>query len=150
MITRAEIDDFVGQKSLALVGVSRKGRGFGNTVRKELTARGYALRLIHPEAASIDGRPCARTLAEVASEVGGAILVTPPESTTTLVKEAADAGIRRLWLQQGAESDEAIRLAKERGLSVIHGQCILMYAEPTGFPHNLHRFILRLFGRLPR
>jgi uncharacterized protein len=150
-VTRAMIDDFVSQRSLALVGASRDGkRGFGNAIRKELTAKGLALHLVHPEVETIDGQPCVRSLAEVADKVGGAVLVTPPAMTEQLVAQAADAGIRRLWLQQGAESEAAIRLAEERGLTVVHHQCVLMFAEPLKFPHGFHRWLRKTFHRLPQ
>ncbi len=149
MTTRANIDDFLAQKTLALVGVSRDGKGFGNAVRKELTAKGYQLVLVHPEASTIEGMPCARSLKDVAGRVGGVILVTPPAATGKLVREAAESGIRRVWMQQGAESDEAVRFCEEHGVKVVHRQCVLMFSEPAGFPHRVHRGILRLFRRLP-
>jgi predicted CoA-binding protein len=149
MVTRATIDDFLAQKTLALVGVSRDGTGFGNAVRKELAAKGYTLLLVHPQADSVEGTRCARSVKEVADRVGGAILVTPPAVTGKLVREVADAGISRVWMQQGAESDEAVRFCEEHGVKVVHHQCILMFSEPAAFPHRLHRGLLRLFRRLP-
>lgn len=150
MVSKRAIDEFLAQKSLALAGVSRSGKGFGNMVRKELRSKGYDLRLIHPETDSIDGQACARNVKELSGKVGGLILVTPPTATLSLVREAAEAGIRRVWMQQGAESAEAIRFCEENGISAVHGQCILMYPEPAGFPHRFHRWLLRIFGRLPR
>jgi hypothetical protein len=149
MVTRAQIDDFLGCRRLALVGVSASGGKFGNTIRKELFAKGYELRLVHRSAAAIDGRPCAPSLAALAGQVDGAILVTPPAETEKLVREAHAAGIHRLWLQQGAESQAAIALATQLGLSVVHHECILMFARNAGWPHRLHRFFRKLFGQLP-
>jgi predicted CoA-binding protein len=62
---------------------------------------------------------------------------------------AADAGIKKLWLQQGAESDEAIRICGEHGIDVLHGECILMFAEPTALIHRLHRWINGALRKLP-
>ncbi|MBK8938895.1 MAG: CoA-binding protein [Polyangiaceae bacterium] len=149
-VPRAVIDDFLAQTSLALVGVSRDGkRGFGNAVRKELSGKGYTLHVVHPEADRIGDQPCAHTLAEVAGEVGGVVLVTPPEQTLKLVEEAAALGIPRVWMQQGAESSEAIRACEERGLAVVHGECILMFAEPTAWLHRAHRWARGALGALP-
>jgi predicted CoA-binding protein len=117
MVSRQVIDEVLSQKTLALVGVSRNGAGFGNTIRKELAGKGYSILLVHPEAETIAGVPCARSLKDVASRVGGVILVTPPASTSALVREAAEAGIRRIWMQQGAESPEAIRFCEQQGLA---------------------------------
>jgi len=149
MVSRKVVDDFVAQKSLAVCGVSRSGKGFGNIARNALTSRGYTLHLVHPEVDAIDGQPCARKLSDVASKVGGVLLVTPPEITRKLVQEAAEAGIKRVWMQQGAEDKEAIRFCEEHGMSVVHGECILMFVEKPGFLHGAHKLVNRIGGRLP-
>ncbi len=148
--TRATIDAFLAEKSLAIVGVSRDGRtGFGNAARKELVEKGYQLHIVHPEADRIADQPCAHTLAEVAADVGGVVLVTPPAQTMKVLEEAAACGIRRVWLQQGAESPEAIRFCEQHGIAVVHGECILMFAEPTAWFHRAHRWARKSFGHLP-
>jgi predicted CoA-binding protein len=150
MVSRKVIDDFIAQKSLAICGVSRDGKkGFGNITRKALAARGYTLHLVHPEVDAIDGQACARALSDVASKVGGVLLVTPPEITRKLVQEAAEAGIQRVWMQQGAEDPEAIRFCEERGMAAVHGHCIMMFLPKPGFGHVVHRFLKRIAGSLP-
>jgi len=74
----------------------------------------------------------------------------PPAETEQVVQEAAAAGIRRVWMQQGAESEAAIRFCEEHGMSVVHGECILMFAQPVDSVHRLHRWIWRLLGKLPQ
>ena len=150
MVSRGTIDDFLAQRSLALAGVSRDGTGFGNNVLKELNGKGYTLHLVHPAVESIAGLPCVKRLADVAGKVGGLVLVTPPEQSVKLCHEAAAAGITRVWMQQGAESEEAIRVCGEKGISVVHGHCILMFAEPAAFPHRVHRWLKRVGGSLPQ
>ncbi len=83
-------------------------------------------------------------------EVGGVILVVPPGQTEKLVREAAAIGIRRVWMQQGAESDDAIRFCEENGISVIHGECILMFARPVDSLHRVHRWVSAMLGKLPK
>jgi predicted CoA-binding protein len=56
--------------------------------------------------------------------------------------------MRNIWLQQGSESPEVLKLARELGLSPISGKCILMYAPPVGSFHKFHHFFARLFGKL--
>lgn len=148
MTSRASIEAFVETKRLALVGASRRKGKFGNTLLRELRKKGYALKIIHPMADTIEGEPCLHSLSDVAGTVEGAIIVTSPRAVPDLLRQAAAAGIQRVWLQQGAESPEALAVGNELGLDVIHGQCILMHAQPSG-PHALHRFLVKLFGGLP-
>jgi uncharacterized protein len=150
LTSRSAITDFLGQRSLAVVGVSRRGDKFGNTAYRQLKAKGYKLFPVHPEAEVLEGDRCARSLGALPAPVGGVLVIVPPQQSERVIQEAAEAGIKRVWLQPGAESPAAVQLAEAKGLSVISGQCILMYAEPTGFGHRLHRWIKGLFGGLPR
>jgi len=52
------IDDFVNSKKIAVVGMSRSGKKFGNMAARELKAKGYEIFPIHPEIQVIDGLTC--------------------------------------------------------------------------------------------
>jgi predicted CoA-binding protein len=143
------IEGFLAQRRLAVVGASGKRRKFGNVVLEELEAKGYEVYPVHPEAQEIGGRRCYPGLAAVADRIDGAVLVVPPEQTEKVVRQAAEAGVRWLWMQQGAESDEAVRFCRERGIEAIHGECILMFADPAGLVHRLHRWLRGVMGKLP-
>jgi len=149
MTSQAAVNGFLADRTLALVGASRSGRKFGNMVLKELTAKGYRVLPVHPDAPEIDGHAAYPSLADLPEKVGGVIVVVPPAKAEQVVRDAASAGIERVWLQQGASSPAALQAAEAHGLSVVHGECILMFAEPTGSFHRVHRFIWKVFGRLP-
>ena len=68
MTSKDVVDGFVAQESLALVGASRGGKKFGNTVLRELAGKGYRMSVVHPEASEIDGVPCCRSVAELPGE----------------------------------------------------------------------------------
>jgi len=146
--SQSSVEQFLAQRHLGLVGVSRSGKKVGNMVLRALTKKGYRVSVVHPEAAEIDGVRCVPSVSELPDEVGGLVLVTPSEQTEKLVREAAGAGVRRIWMQQGAESGVAIELCRESGIDLVHGECILMFAEPAGV-HRFHRWIWELLGKLP-
>lgn len=148
MTSKAAIEAFLAQDTLALAGVSRSGRGFGNAVLKDLSGKGYEMLPIHPEAAELRGVRAYPSLGELPKQPGGLVLVVPPEQTEKLVREAHDNGVQRVWMQQGAESEAAIRYCEQHGVEVIHGECIMMFAEPKGI-HRAHRWLQGVLGRLP-
>jgi predicted CoA-binding protein len=76
--------------------------------------------------------------------------MTPSSQTASVVESAAACGIQHVWIQQGAESDEAVKIGDEKGLSMVSGECIMMFAEPIGFVHRFHRWIWKKLGRLPK
>lgn len=150
MTIRASINDFLAQRTLAIVGISRNGGGFGNTVYKEIKQKGYQVLPVHPKAKTIQGDFCYPNLGDLPKKPGGVVIVVPPAQTEKIVKEAKQAGISRVWMQQGSESKAAIEFCKQEGISVVHGECILMFAEPIGFAHKLHRWLWGMLGKLPR
>ena len=150
MTTRNEVDAFLASKTLALAGASRKGGKFGNTILKDLLRKGYQVYPVHPDAATLEGVQAYPSLAALPVPVEGLVLVVPPAQTEALVREAFDQGIRAVWMQQGAESPEAIRFCAEHGMSAVHGECLLMFAEPARAVHRVHRWVRGKLGRLPR
>jgi predicted CoA-binding protein len=151
MASKHEIDEFLAQKTLAIAGVSRSGKKFGNTILKDLTTLGYRLLPLHPEAVEVGGHRAYPSFAALPEPVGGVIVVVPPAQAESVVKAAAAHGIRRVWLQQGAASPEAIRFCEDNGISVVHGECVLMYLKPsTSWIHGAHRWVWELIGRAPK
>jgi hypothetical protein len=146
----AAIEDFVAQRTLAVVGVSRSGKKFANAAYKELQSKGYSVIPVNPAAETVEGQPCYPSLLALPGPVDGAIVIAPREQALQIVRDAAAAGIRRVWLQQGAESQVAIDACQAAGISVVAGECILMFAKPSHWIHRAHRFGRALFGSMPR
>ncbi len=149
MTSRTSVDAFLAEPALAIVGMSRSGRKFGNAACRELTSKGYRIYPVHPSADAIDGHPCYRRFADLPERVGAVLVIVPPGAALRVVRDAAAAGIHRVWLQQGAESPDVLDACRTLGLDVVSGECVLMFARPTGV-HKAHRWITGLLGRLPR
>jgi predicted CoA-binding protein len=43
-----------------------------------------------------------------------------------VVREAHGAGISRVWMQEGAESETALQLCEELGIAAVHGVCVIL------------------------
>lgn len=149
MMDQIQVESFLAERKMALAGVSSKTKKFGNAVYKELKGKGYELFLIHPSAKEINGVVCYADISLLPEKVGGLVTVVPPEQTEKLVREAHAAGIHKIWMQQGSESESAIQFCQDSGMVVIHGECILMFAQPRGI-HKFHHWLWGLFGKLPK
>lgn len=150
MTSKSVVDDFVAQQKLAVVGVSRQPKKFGTYAYKELRKRGYNVFPVNPQAETIEGDRCYPSLSALPERVDGVLIVVPPNQTEQVVHDAASAGIKRVWMQQGAASPAAIRTCAENGISEVHGECILMFAKPVVTFHRLHRWVWQVLGRLPK
>lgn len=144
MTSRAMIDEFFAQEQLALLRASRTAKVLGCKVDKELGAKGYKVSVVYLD----EGDPGSR-LTDIQPPVGGVMIAVPKDQTEKAVQEAAKAKIPRIWIQEGSETPAAVKLCEENGIPVIHGECILMFAEPVKSFHAFHRWIWKLLGKLP-
>jgi len=147
--TAQTVRDFLGHRSLALVGFSRSGRKFSNNVYRELSGKGYRIFPINPAAQEVGGVKVHAGFKDLPEPVSAAVIMVPRSATPQVIREAAEAGVTSVWIQQGAESKEAVEVCQELKLSCVSGRCILMFAEPAIWLHRVHRGFLRFFGRLP-
>ena len=124
------IEEFLQSRSLAVIGVSADERKYGTKVWRDLRAKGYSVNGVNPHLEQLDGEkihPNLRSLPEVPE---GLILVVPPRISEDIVKEAHMLGIRRIWMQPGAESEKAIQFCREHQIDVIHSQCVMIQSLP--------------------
>lgn len=138
---------------LAVVGASGSSGNFGATILHELRSRGIDAVAVHPTDTSLEGVDTYPSLADVPGTVDAVIVMVGADRAVDVVRECATLGITKVWLFRGiggagAASDEAIELATELGLDVVPGACPLMFLEPVGWFHRVHRSARRARGAL--
>jgi uncharacterized protein len=147
------IEDFLAQKHIAMVGVSRKTHDFSVLLLKELLKRGYEVVPVNPHASDILGRRCFERVQDIRPPVDAVLLMTSPSVTETVVQDCAEAGIRRIWMYraggEGAVSAKAVEFCKEKGIQLVPGECPFMFLPRNGL-HAVHGFIRKLTGNFPR
>jgi predicted CoA-binding protein len=135
-----EIEKFMNLKSYAIVGVSAKKKKFGNTIFAQMKSRRFNIYPVHRSAATVEGEMLPG-YCRPARKPEGIILVIPPAETEKAVKDVAKAGINSVWMQLGADSKPAMDYCTANGISYIRNECLLMFLDKPGFPHNVHKWI---------
>jgi len=148
-----QIHDFLSEKRLAIVGVSRDTKDYTRIVFGEFVKRGYHVIPVNPLASEIDGKPCMGRLIDIKPPVQAALFLIPPKTTDDMMQDCADAGIKKVWFRRKLRHDEhssnALSFCKEHKVSVISGFCPLMFLPETESFHRFHGFLLKLFGKYP-
>lgn len=157
-VTPVPVDDaaataFLRSGRLAVIGASDERDSFGRSIYEALRDQGIAAVAVHPRAETVAGDLCYPSLLDVPGQVDGAIVMVAAPTSVEVVRQVAARGIPRVWLFRGiggagAASPEAVALAEELGLEFIPGACPLMFLEPVGFAHRLHRGVRRARGHL--
>ena len=154
MSAMSVIEDFLSQDRIAVVGVSRNPKDFSRTLLRELRTRGYDVIPVNPEMEELEGEPCFAHVQDIQPAPGAAILMTCPEVTQQVVHECAQAGVSKVWMYRagttgGSVSEDAIHFCESKGMSVVPGECPLMFLPATGWWHRLHGFVRKITGRYP-
>jgi predicted CoA-binding protein len=151
MDTEDLVEQFLGFRRLALVGVSRNPGDFSRRLLRDFGKRGYQVVPVNPAMDEVEGQRCYPSVKAIMPKVEVALLMTPSVASAGVVDECAAAGVQLIWLHQGggtgAYSLAAVAACNVAGIPVISGVCPYMYLKDAGFLHRVHRFFRRRNAR---
>ena len=128
MHIRERIRTFLEHGPYAVVGASANREKYGNKVLRAYLQQGQTVYPINPHETEVEGLRCYPDFFSLPEPVDRASVITPPAVTEQIVEQAAQAGVRYLWLQPGAESRQALSRAQELGLEMISGGACALVA----------------------
>ena len=132
-INQELINEFLDKKNIfAVVGVSKESDKFGNKVYFDLKRAGYTVYPINPNVVNISGNKCYPTLKNLPSLPDVVDIVVPPKITNKIVKECKNLKIKKVWMQPGSESKEAINYCTKNNIQVLYGVCIMLERKKSG------------------
>jgi predicted CoA-binding protein len=153
------VEDFLGQKRIAVVGVSDKRETGCNQAYRKFKEAGYTVSAVNPRLTTFEGDPCYPDLASIPQKPDGVFILTNPKVTEEIVQQCVDVGVGRVWMHclmgtkpglassMTSVSQDAVRMCHENGITVIPGSCPNQFLEPD-FGHRMMRVIMRTLGFL--
>ena len=148
------IQNFLAEKRIAMIGVSRDPKSFSVSLFDELCRRGYEVIPVNPNVPNVKGHRCFARVQDVQPPIAAALLMTSPQATEKVVADCAEAGIRQIWMYRaggsGAVSPKAVAFCRAKGIEVIPGECPFMFLPGAGGVHRFHGFFRKITGRFPR
>ena len=133
MAEKQQIERFLTSPIIGVVGASANRSKFGNKVLRCYQQHSYQVIPVHPAQQEIEGAAAVTSVAELPDEVTSISVITPPQITETVVRQAVAKGVNNIWMQPGAESDEALRYCEEQGVNLIaDGTCVLVVLGCSG------------------
>ena len=122
-----EIESFLAAKTYAVAGASARTHKYGYKVFMALLASGRETYPLNPITEAIEGHKAYTKLIGLPVVPESLSIITPPEVTRVVVAEAITAGVKHIWMQPGAEDEQASESAREAGINVIDdGACVLV------------------------
>lgn len=119
------VADFLAEKVWAVVGATNNIDKFGYKIYRALLTAGYEVYPVNPGVSEIDGAKCYAKLADLPKQPDAVDIVVPPRVGVAVIEECAALGIKKVWLQPGANSKQVAELARGLGLIVIDSGCVM-------------------------
>ena len=127
------INEMLSARVFAVVGASTNPDKYGYKAYRALLNAGKVAYPVNPRAKEIDGNACFASVADVPEVPDVVVSVVPPALTEALVPQLAEAGVSKLWIQPGAESQKAVTDAEASDITVVHGgPCIMVGLRTHG------------------
>ena len=117
--------DINKQKSVAVIGASNDRAKYGNKAVRAYLLNGFKVYPINPKEETIEGLEAYVSILDIPGEVDRATLYVPPKVGLKIVEEIAQKGVKELYVNPGAESDELVDKARKLGLNPILACSIL-------------------------
>jgi predicted CoA-binding protein len=149
MATLKQIEEFFGSGPIAMAGVSRNPKKFGFAAFKELKEKGLNVIPVNPNAEEIHGVKVYHDIKSLPDNVRGLIVMTGKDQTAGVIREAKEKGIKQIWVQQSAESKDAMKELEGSGVNYVTKECILMHYKPHSI-HKFHAAIRKFFRSFPK
>jgi predicted CoA-binding protein len=158
MASMERVQDFLSQKRLAFVGVSRQPKDYSRALFREFSARGYDAVPVNPAIGEIEGQRCFGRVQDIEPVPDGVVLMTSAAVAQQVVSDCIQAGVKRIWMcrttGKGSVSAQAVGECEAHGISVIPGECPFMFLEGDyqqggGWVHHFHGFLKKITGSYP-
>lgn len=114
-------------KTIAVVGLSSNPEKDSYHVAEYLLKQGYDVIPVNPNQEEILGRKSYPSLMAIPEDIKIDIvdIFRKPEDVPPVVDEAIKRGTRAVWMQEGIVNNVSGKKAKEKGLIVVMGKCIM-------------------------
>ena len=118
-----EIDELLGLKTWAVVGLSNNSERAAYKVAKLLIEKGHTVIPVHPKAETVHGQKGYTKLSEINVPIDVVDIFVNSELAGSVVDEAIAVGAKGVWLQLDVIDEVAVSRAKSAGLLAVMNRC---------------------------
>lgn len=121
------IENFLSKSNtFAIVGASSNKEKWGYKIYKKLKDSGFSVIPINPKKEMIDEDISYSDLKSINKTPDVVITIVPPWITEKIVRTCNELGIKKVWMQPGSESENAVKFCEDNGIECIHHACFVV------------------------
>jgi uncharacterized protein len=147
------IHGFLGARSIAIAGVSRNPKDYSRIVYEELRQRGYEVAAVNPAVDFVNDVKFVASVDQVSPPAEAVVILVPEAHLLETTRACVRAGARYVWFRHKESSSpvyqQAASEARDAGLTVIAGECPLMFLPNGAWIHRAHATLRQWTGSYP-
>jgi predicted CoA-binding protein len=117
---------------IAVIGANSDRSRYSNKAVRAWEARGYDVYPVNPNETEVEGRRAYPRATDIPGEAEEATLYVRPSIGLKILEDLKAKGVRKVYVNPGAESEELLRRAEELGLEAIVACSILAAGSHPG------------------
>lgn len=124
--------NFDSIKTIAIIGLSNNPDRPSYQVAQYLINQGYKIIPINPNIQEVFGQKSYPSLSSIPQDINIDVVdvFRKSEEVVSVIQEIIDSGRKSIiWLQEGIEDQKAINLAKNHGLEIYSGICLMKFHQ---------------------
>ena len=111
-------------RNIAVVGISPNTFRPSYGVAYEMLMNGYNIIPVNPNYKEVLNRHCYDNLLEIKEPIEIVNIFRRSDQVMPIVEEAIQVKAKVIWMQLGIVNEQAARIAREAGLTVVMNRCI--------------------------
>lgn len=115
--------------SVAVIGASQARTKYGNRAVRAYLRQGWKVYPVNPNVAEVEGLRTYARVTDIPDPIDRAALYVPAEIGVAVLDGVKQKGIKELFVNPGAESDELLARAEQLGLDPIQACAIVDIGE---------------------
>jgi predicted CoA-binding protein len=115
--------------SVAVIGASRERQKYGNRAVRAYLRQGWTVYPVNPNEPEVEGIKTFARIGDIPAAVDRVTLYVQPEVGQRLLAEIKAKGVKELFVNPGAESEELMAEAERLGLDAIYACAIIDIGE---------------------
>ncbi|MGC8565364.1 MAG: CoA-binding protein [Thermoplasmata archaeon] len=112
-------------RTIAVIGASKERTKPSRSVMRYLMRHGYKCYPVNPTADNIGGIKSYKTILDIPYDIDVADVFLPSEKVINIVNDVIKKKVRVLWMQEGIVNEEAAKVAREHGITVMMDKCMM-------------------------
>lgn len=118
--------------NVAIIGASNRREKFGNKAVRSHQAQGHTVYPVNPNETEVEGLKAWPSVDAIPGDVDRVLLYVPAAVGVKTLESIAAKGVKDVFVNPGAESDELLEKGRELGLNMIQACAIIAIGDSPG------------------